>query len=162
MANFNRAILRCYAAGTRWIKPFSADDVLYPDGLERMLEVGRRSPKCGLVFGYFDVIDMESTVVSTYDIAELESQVVESREFTRRVIPFGNATGGPSSVMFSADVIEHCGLFDGRLDYAGDREFWFRIASRFDVGGVGRRPILGYRRHEDSVSGREHTKHVFF
>ncbi len=162
MTNFNRAILRCYTAGAQWIKPFSADDVLYPDALDRMLEVGSRSTNCGLVFGYFDVIDEAGIIVSTYDISELETQIVASREFTRRVVPFGNPTGGPSSVMFRADVIEHCGLFDGRLDYAGDREFWFRIASRFDVGVVGRGPILGYRRHDNSVSGREHTKPVFF
>lgn len=162
MANFNRAILRCYSAGVRWIKTFSADDVLYPDALERMVEVGSRSPNCGLVFGYFDVIDETGTIVSTYDINQLESQVVRSREFMHRVIPFGNATGGPSSVMFRADVIESSGLFDGRLVYAGDRQFWFRIAWLFDVGVVGRRPVLGYRRHDNSVSGREHTKSVFF
>lgn len=162
MANFNRAILRCYAAGAKWIKTLSADDVLYPDTLERMLSLGESSASCGLVFGYFDVVDETGALTGGFDIGDIASQVVSSATFTREIVPFGNPTGGPSSVMFRAEAVERAGLFDGMLNFSGDREFWFRMARCFDVGVVGRRAVLAYRQHENSVSGREKALAVRF
>ena len=157
MANFNRAVLRCYAAGVKWIKTLSADDLLYPDALQRMVELGNVDTNCGLVFGYFDLIDGTDAVLAKYDLESLESRIVPSREFTRRIIPFGNPTGGPSSVMFRSRAIEQSGLFDGSLNYTGDREYWFRLASKYNVGILGKRAVLAYRHHANSVSGREHA-----
>jgi glycosyltransferase involved in cell wall biosynthesis len=162
MANFNRAVLRCYAAGVKWIKTLSADDLLYPDALQRMVELGNVDSNCGLVFGYFDFIDGTDAVLAKYDLESLESRIVPSREFTRRIVPFGNPMGGPSSVMFRAFAIERSGLFDGSLNYTGDREYWFRLGSKYNVGVVGKRAVLAYRHHANSVSGREHATAVRF
>ena len=156
-ANFNRAVLRCYGARVQWIKILCADDVLHRDALERMLEVGDRGPNCGLIFGYYNGIDELGQLTSEVDLRQTRSRIVKGRDFFLKALPLFNPIGGPSSVMFRADVIERCGLFDDRLNYSGEASLWYRIISRFDVGIVGEQAILDYRFHTNSVTGRGHV-----
>jgi glycosyltransferase involved in cell wall biosynthesis len=157
--NFNRALLRCYGAGAKWIKFLCADDMLEPDALERMLWVGGSTPNCGLVYGYYNGIDGRDEVISRVDLSKVATRTVGGREFLVRSFRESefNVIGGPSSVMIRADTIERCGIFDDRLNYSGEALLWYRILSRFDIGIVGERPILQYRFHENSVTGRGST-----
>jgi glycosyltransferase involved in cell wall biosynthesis len=152
--NFNRAMLSCYAAGVGWIKLLCADDILHPNALERMLAVGQQGPACGLVYGYYRGIDGTGRVVTHCDVSHIATRVVPSEEYVLVALPGWNPVGGPSSVMLRASVLDRCGIFDARLDYSGDADFWFRVVTQFDVGVVGESPILDYRFHENSVTGR--------
>lgn len=157
--NFNRAVLRCYAAGAEWIKTLCADDVMHSDALERMLATAQRSKACGLVYGYYNGIDEAGRVTVLADVTRVPTRVMNGREFLRRAFAHSlfNVIGGPSSVMFRADAVERCGLFDDRLNYSGEASLWYRILSRYDVGIVGDRPILNYRFHGNSITGRGKT-----
>jgi len=152
--NFNRAMLRCYAVGVSWIKLLCADDILHPDALERMLAVAQQAPTCGLVYGYYRGIDDTGRVVTLCDVSHIATRVVSSEEYVRVALPSFNPIGGPSSVMLRASVLDRCGIFDARLDYSGEPDLWFRIVTQFDVGVVGESPILDYRFHENSITGR--------
>lgn len=152
--NFNRAMLSCYAAGVGWIKLLCADDILHPDALERMLAVGQQAPACGLVYGYYRGIDGTGRVVSRCDVSHIATRVVPSEEYVLDALPAFNPMGGPSSVMLRASVLDRCGIFDARLDYSGEADLWFRVVTQFDVGVVGESPILDYRFHENSITGR--------
>ena len=155
MANFNRAMLRCHAAGAAWIKTMCADDILYPDALERLLKIGISSPTCGLTYGHFDIIDETGAVTFYNDLRQMPSRIVKGSDFLKMVLPaFRNPSGGPSNAMIRAEVLEGCGLLDDALFYSGDRDYWYRIAGRYDIGYVGEKTILSYRRHSNSVSGR--------
>jgi glycosyltransferase involved in cell wall biosynthesis len=153
-ANFNRAVLRCHAAGVRWIKPLCADDVLHSDALERMVALGESAPNCGLVYGFFNGIDAAGNLTSQFDLTHTRTRIWPRREFLLKALPLGNPLGGPTSVMFRDDVLEHCGLFSARLEWAGDSEMYYRIISRYDVGVLSGQPIADYRLHSNSVTGR--------
>ncbi len=152
--NFNRAVLRCYAGGARWIKPLCADDVLRPDALQRMMELCGKSPGVGFVYGYYDGIDAGGEYVSRTDVTKIASRVIPGGEFLSEALPLFNPMGGPSSVMFQAGLVERCGLFDARLNYSGEADLWFRMIDRCDVGVVGERVVLDYRFHDNSITGR--------
>jgi glycosyltransferase involved in cell wall biosynthesis len=154
--NFNRALLRCYAAGAKWIKFLCADDVLHSDALERMVTLGHSSPGCGLVYGYYDGIDEDGRRLFVTDASSIRSRVVPGLAFMKQSFSqrLFNVIGGPSSVMISRDAVERCGIFDDRLNYSGEAALWYRILSRFEVGIVGERTVLDYRFHGNSVTGR--------
>jgi glycosyltransferase involved in cell wall biosynthesis len=152
--NFNRATLACYGEGVPWVKLLSADDVLYPDALERMVALGETRPSCGLVYGYFDEIDTQGRLVGKVDLGETPSKVYGSSEFFHLVLPIFNPMGGPSSVMLRREAIERAGLFDDRFPWGMDQVLWYRVIRTFDVGVVGERPVLAYRFHDNSVTGR--------
>jgi glycosyltransferase involved in cell wall biosynthesis len=153
-ANFNRAMLRCYAASVRWIKPLCADDILHYDALERTVALGESAPDCGLVYGFFNCMDAVGNITAQFDLTHTRTRIWPRREFLLKALPLGCPVGGPTSVMFRADVLEHCGLFSARLEYAGDCEMYYRIISRYDVGVLSGQPIADYRLHSNSVTGR--------
>lgn len=161
-ANFNRAVLLCYAAGSAWIKPLCADDILEQDALERMLRVGNAEAECSFVFGYYDQIDRFGHITHRCVLEATQTRVVPKREFRRIALNLFNPMGGPSSVMFKAEVVEHVGIFDDRFRHSGDQAFWHRIIERYDVGIVGERPILRYRFHENSVTTRDSRSEARF
>lgn len=154
--NFNRALLRCYGTGATWIKFLCADDILYPDALQRMVEVGESREDCGLVYGYYDGIDEDGELLTRVDLTQVHSRAMNGRSFLVRAFSESlfNIIGGPSSVMIRSDTIERCGIFDDRLNYSGEALLWYRILSRFAIGIVGERPVLKYRFHQNSITGR--------
>ncbi len=152
--NFNRAILRCYAAGARWIKPLCADDLLRSNALQRMVDLGESDPQCAFVYGYYDGIDAGGDYVSRTDVSKIASRIIQGGEFLSDAFPLFNPMGGPSSVMFRAELVEQCGLFDARLNYSGEADLWFRMLDRCDVGVVGEHVVLDYRFHDNSITGR--------
>ncbi len=156
-ANFNRAILRCYAAGAQWVKLLCADDVLHPDALERMIAVAGRRPDCGFVYGYYNEIDDQGRLLWEVDMSGTRSDVIAGPEFLEKTFSrfLFNPVGGPSSVMIRSDIIERCGLFREGMSYTGDAELWHRIIPACGIGIVGEAPILDYRLHNNSVTGRE-------
>ncbi len=147
--NFNRAMLASYEAGARWIKPLCADDILYPDALERLLA---QETTCGLAYGYYDVIDEQGNLTALVDLSRTASQTYRPGEFIRDALPVFNPVGGPSSVMLSRDAFERCGGFDDRFPWAADQILWYRIARAFGVSVIGERPILQYREHQNTVT----------
>jgi glycosyltransferase involved in cell wall biosynthesis len=155
--NFNRAILRCYAAGAQWVKLLCADDVLHPDALERMLVIASRSSDCAFVYGHYNGIDERGKLLWEVDLSGAYSGVMPGREFLIKSFSRAllNPFGGPSSVMIRADTIERCGLFSEQMSCVGDAEYWHRILPTCDVGIVGEAPILDYRFHQNSVTGRQ-------
>lgn len=152
--NFNRAMLACHHAGADWIKPLCADDLLLPDALARLLAQAADTPQCGLGYGYFDCIDSNGHPCGQIDLTGTPSRSFASGDFLRAALPSFNPVGGPSSVMISREAFERCGGFDDRFPWAADQILWYRIARRFGVAVVGERPILLYRKHENSVTSR--------
>lgn len=152
--NFNRAMLACYTRGVTWIKPLCADDELLPDSLERLTAHASATPNCGLSYGYYDCIGVDSKLTATVDLSSTPSTSYAAGKFLRAALPLFNPVGGPSSVLLSRAAFERCGGFDDRFPWSGDQILWYRIAQKFAVAVVGERPVLRYREHENTVTSR--------
>lgn len=154
--NFNRAIESCADAGATWIKLLCADDVLHDDALARLVAVGESDPGCGLVYGFFNGIGARGEPLFETIASEIRDQVLDGRSFQRATLRSSlfNIIGGPSSAMIRADVLKRLGGFDESFSYAGDVELWHRLLGEVKIGVVGGAPILDYRYHENSVTGR--------
>jgi glycosyltransferase involved in cell wall biosynthesis len=112
VSNYNRA-LRMISAATRFCKIVQADDFLYPECLERMLDVALRHPNVGIV----GARRMAGAIIDPPPAKSLPP-VCSGREICRQVLrgevyPFGS----PTSVMYRADLVRslHPDFFDGRL-----------------------------------------------
>jgi len=109
--NYNRA-LREMSAGSRYCKIVQADDFIYPQCLERMLQVATHHPEVGVVSARRvagDVIDPP--------LSQTPQLVSSGIEMCRKVLrgeiyPFGS----PTSVMYRADLVRSAGpeFFDDR------------------------------------------------
>jgi len=155
LANFNRAILEVLKYDPAIIRLLSADDVLYPHAFADIVRLFGMFPNLGLVATYFDVIDESGRILARVDMKGRTDRVISGREYLWKGAAVGNTIGGPSSVALRREVIETAGLFDTRLNYAGDRELWHRIAAQWHIGWIGMRSGFQYRRHAESVTVRD-------
>ena len=152
---FNRAMLLALGQEPDAVRLLSADDILYPHDLAEMVRVFHAHPRVGLVATYFDTIDEEGRLIFRVDMSGRGDCVMSGRDYLLRGVAVGNTIGGPSSVAIRREALVTAGLFDTRLDYAGDSDLWHRVAAHWDVAWVGPRVGLQYRVHQHSVTARD-------
>ena len=155
LVNFNHAIVEVLREDAAAVRLLSADDLLYPHDLADMVRVFRAHPRVGLVATHYDAIDEQGHLVFRADMSERDDLIMDGRDYLLRGVAVGNTIGGPSSVAIRREALVTAGLFDTRLDYAGDSDLWHRVAARWDVAYVGRRAGLQYRFHQGSVTARD-------
>ncbi len=148
-ANANRA-LREISPQSRYTKIVHADDWLFPECLQRMVEVGVANPSVGIVGAY----RLEGQRVSLNGLPD-DITVLSGRDFCRSQLlggPWGYLIGSPSSVLYRSDLVRSRPEFYP-LDnpFQSDQEVCYLLLQENDFGFV--HDVLTYtRRHEGADS----------
>ena len=119
------------ASTGQFIAFLDADDLWYPEKLERQLEIMKRHSDIG-----FCCCNYASLNPITGDAATHFDQFIHDPEFVLdkkmadplKVLIGYNFVGTCSNVMVRRDVLERTGLFDTRYRQAEDYELWLRCA----------------------------------
>ena len=132
----NRNQAAAYAKG-KYLKYLDADDLLYPHGLQIMVETMEAHSECALGISQEVAEDLKP-----YPFV-MTPQDTFQREFLQR----GVLGVGPTGTIIKREAFETVGRFTGTR-YIGDIELWYALAKRFPV--VKMVPGLTYwRQHED-------------
>ena len=118
------------------IARMDADDVCYPDRLERQLAILEQRPEIALVAGGVVVIDARGNVLE---------RAVAPPSFD---LMTGNAITH-STVALRREALDRVGGY--RVDQAEDYDLWLRIDERYGITSV-TEPILRLRLHETQFS----------
>lgn len=138
----NRQRAASYARGC-YLKYLDADDIIYPHGLQVMVEAMERFPEAGLALSY-NVID---------DIAPYP-QCVSSRQAYQSFFLGNNILAvGPSAAIIRRDAFEEVNGFSGRR-HIGDTELWLKLAARRPVIKLAP-SLVWWRRHAGQEIVRE-------
>jgi glycosyltransferase involved in cell wall biosynthesis len=165
-ANHNRAIR---LARGELVKFLHADDVLYPDCLERMAAIFDAHPQVGFVFARRHIqlenpddpeaLDWARRYGSLHGSFTALGEVNRGQELLAQYLPtFGdsqyqNWIGEPSAVMVRRECFERVGAFSDRLRQSWDLELWLRIFAVCEVGFVDE-PLGAFRYHPRSLTSR--------
>lgn len=106
-----------------------ADDIWYPNKLQKQLELLENKPKVGMVYGLCKVIDEhghESGAIND----------LQSGDLFRYLLGGNNISGSASIVMIRREVFDKVGLFREDFSMAEDWEMWLRIARSYDIDYV--------------------------
>ncbi|HEY2777656.1 MAG TPA: glycosyltransferase family 2 protein [Gaiellaceae bacterium] len=147
--NANRA-LGAIALGSAYTKVVHGDDWLFPECLERMVDIAVRHPSVGVVGAY----RLEGTRV-TLDGLPKDVELVPGREACRNHLlggRWGYLFGSPSSVMYRSDLVRARPEFYP-LDnpFQSDQEACLLLLLESDLGFV--HQVLTFtRRHEGADS----------
>lgn len=163
-ANHNRAI-RLARGGL--VKFLHADDVLYPDCLERMAAIFDAHPEVGFVFARRHILlenpdDPEALewarrYGTLHDGFTGLGEVNRGHDLLAQYLPrfsdsqYQNWIAEPSAVMVRRECFERVGAFSDRLRQSWDLELWLRIFAVFDVGFVDE-PLGAFRYHPRSLT----------
>ncbi len=113
-----------YAKG-QWIKWLSADDVLRPNAIEKMIDFvkeDRYNWRKTIYYTHYHVIDENGRIKKAFtEPMRSESDLWQ--------LYYGNG----SSSIIHRDVFKLCGLFDESYRHSEDYEFWLRATQIYDV-----------------------------
>lgn len=125
-----------------WIKWLSADDVMYPNCLQLLMN--NIQEKDRIYYTNYDIIDQNNNSIGVF----VEPKRDESELW-------GFFFGNGSSSLIHKSVFEKCGVFDESLGHSEDYEFWLRATQ---VYGVKMQLIpemtIRYRRHPDQLTNK--------
>jgi glycosyltransferase involved in cell wall biosynthesis len=162
--NWNRCIEMSRAD---FIKLLFHDDLLYPDCVEKMMQLLLSHEHVGLVFSPRDVIVEEdpegkSTKKWLQNWTTLHTRfraleaVNRGRDLFTQYLSSGfqgNWIGEPSSVLIRKGCFTRLGLFNPKLYQVCDVEMWLRIMFFYDIGFLPEK-LSAFRFHSDSTSSR--------
>jgi glycosyltransferase involved in cell wall biosynthesis len=137
--NWNEA-LKKISTKSNWCKVIHADDFLYPECIEKMIEVASHNSNLGIVGSYallgnkvkFDGLPIDRFVISGKELCRLT--------FRRKLFLFGS----PTTLLIRADIIKKRNNFYDRLFLHADTEVCYGILQDYDFGFV--HQILSYTR----------------
>ncbi|HIK04013.1 MAG TPA: glycosyltransferase family 2 protein [Trichormus sp. M33_DOE_039] len=138
-----------YAKG-EFIAPIDADDIWYPQNLEKQVQCFQASDSSvGLVYAWSIVIDENDNPVGDFHVAEYEGEVYIA-------LLYSNFLGNASSSLIRRSCLEIVGGYDCELKANGcqgceDWDLYLRIAERYQVRVVPEF-LIGYRQTTASMS----------
>jgi glycosyltransferase involved in cell wall biosynthesis len=145
--NYNGALAQI-AADSKYVKMAQADDALYPECLQRMVEVAERDARIGIVGGYFvrgaklagEGVPHDAWRTTGHDACRLVLR--------DKIFPFGS----PSAVLYRADLVRARQPFYATGRYHEDTEALFEILLEHDFGFV--HQICTFLRADNGISAR--------
>jgi len=129
--NWNR-LLREFSG--RYLKILCADDVLYPDCLERQLAALETADDAVMmVASCRDIIDEQGRKIFRRHYPGSSGRVA-GHEVIRKIVRRGtNIIGEVSSVIIRREAVATAGEFDGSIPYVIDLDYWVRVLQHGDL-----------------------------
>jgi hypothetical protein len=148
VASFNRAF-GLMPATARYCKPLSADDLLLPDCLDLMVDLGERYPEVGLVSGF----RLEGDTVDFHGIPK-GVEMLSGADVCRATLLGGVwAFGSSSSTMIRADLVREREAFYDPAYLHADLAACFAVLQSSAFGFVDKR-VTYTRRHAGTVTSK--------
>ena len=156
IANWNHA-LRLISKDSKYCKVIHADDLLFPECLERMVEVAEANPSVGLVSSYRlfgRLVDLDGAVPYRVNL-------VGGRAICRSTMLGGAYVfGSPSSLLMRADLLRERAAFYNETNLHADTEACFDVLRESDLGFV--HQVLTYTRvHAEAMTSRASGLNTF-
>lgn len=118
----------------------NSDDTYLPGAFSAVAEYLTKNPSVSAVYGHYAYIDPNDRIIlKRYEIP-----------FDLGVLRYWSNYMHQPTVFFRAEVIKDVGLWDERLRYAADYEYWLRLATRGHRFALVPRLLATYRMHPDS------------
>jgi glycosyltransferase involved in cell wall biosynthesis len=108
-----------------------ADDVWLPCRLAESLKIFEDRPRVGMSYGFIHLIDQEGRFLETLNGVQRHAEGNIAPYIYMRVVQLPCPT-----ITFRRRCVDEVGLFDETMRATEDRDMWFRIALKYEVGLV--------------------------
>lgn len=130
--NWNKALSE---ARGKFIKILCADDLLYPNCLERQVAILENPSNKGVVLVCCgrDIIDERGNKILARNFKGHTGRFSGQYAVKKNIRAGTNLIGEPTAVLFRAEVLTKAGQFDISIPYVIDLDFWCRILLQGDI-----------------------------
>jgi glycosyltransferase involved in cell wall biosynthesis len=144
MQNWNHA-MRNISRESKYCKVVHADDLIFPECIERMVEIFEKYPSVGIVGSY----RLDENHVNLNGLPH-HKDFFSGREICRKNLLKGlYVFGSPTSILLRSDLIRKRNNFYNEENQHADKEICFELLQESDFGFV--HQVLTYtRRHNES------------
>lgn len=136
----------CRLARGKYVARMDADDVSFPNRLEKQVNLLEGNPRVAVVGGAIDVINSEGIHIDRFSYPASNEQI-------QRALLHSNCIAHPTVVM-RKDVHHAIGGYRKMFLHAEDYDLWLRIAEHFELANLVD-PVLEYRIHPHQVYFRD-------
>jgi len=134
-----------------------ADDYLFSNGLEDLIQTWRKlPPETGSLRSSFQPMRESQCRLNRYFI-QLGLKSVSPENTDLMFFTFGNFPGNLSNMSVKTNLVDQLGGFDPKLPFAGDFDFWLRLTRTAPMSLLGTECIF-VRRHEGAASNYLNAK----
>ncbi|MFN6947052.1 MAG: glycosyltransferase [Cytophagaceae bacterium] len=138
--------LTLIAPRSKYCKMLHADDWLFPECLEKMVEIAEKYPSVGIVGSY----RLDDVKVNCDGLPYL-SNVIPGKEICRSTLLNGiYVFGSPTTVLFRSELIRRKKPFFNENNFHFDKEACFDILKDSDFGFV--HQVLSFTRRENETN----------
>jgi len=154
--NWNRS-LRYISADAAYIKFVHADDWIYPDCIEKMVNLASSDESIGIVSAYRleeDKISLDELPRKYSAHPQQRLLSMDGRDVVRAIfLEYASVLGSPSNLLYRRKAFgEESAFFNERYLHA-DKEAGIRVLESWNLGFI--REVLTFtRRHNESVTSR--------
>ncbi len=135
-----------------WFKWLSADDVLKPNAVEKLVleikKLGKNAENC-ILYSNYDLINQRGNTIDTF----VEPNYNSLSAFQKNVILLDHYYGNGTTSIMHKSIFTKCGLFDESLKFKDDYEFWLRCCILFNYTlHLLPENLAQYRIHENQMT----------
>jgi hypothetical protein len=143
-----------------WFKWLSADDVLYKNCIEILVNeinpLGSQSENC-IFYSSYDYIDENSNLIGEF----IEASYNNLDLFNRNVVLLDHFYGSGATCLIHKSIFERYGLFDEKIGYQEDYEFWLRCCILHEVKlYLVPHKLAKYRIHKNQLTRQKLTENI--
>ncbi len=152
MPNWNHA-LRQISTKSKYCKVVHADDLLWPDCIEKMVLLAEKNPSVSIIGSYYLKGKQVKGIGIPYPTSVISGHDICRSTLRKDYYVFGS----PSSTLIRSNLIQGKEKFYNEDNYHADVEVCFEILKDFDFGFV--HQILSYTRmHDDTQTSTKAEK----
>jgi len=160
VGNWNKSLWE--TRGT-FVKLLCADDLLYPESLEKEVRALKENPDVNLVTSDTALIDMNGKKIGAFKRYPVRGRM-NGRRLAKISLLVNNFFGAPCNNLFRRSAAERLQGFDGDFAYILDFDFWVRLALTGPVYII-HETLNGFRVRQDSntdqVMGTGEKGHLY-
>lgn len=133
---------------------WSQDDIMYPDAIEKNIQIHKKYPQIGFSYASRDIINEDGCIIQLFDNTDNTPELIEFDLYHRICAFTGSISGNIANVTYKKKCLIEFGKFNTSMYYSSDFDMQVRVGMQYPVGRICE-STYALRNHSDQLSKKK-------